>query len=126
MDEAYKELNPELKMLLFSIEQSCGLKAGGGRVFNETTKRREVADVKHIFAFIAIGYLEYTHKQVREFLAIKYDSNINYGRKRVVGLIAYNRVYRNRIYTIAVDNGILPLVYDIIEATDNNRNRLKH
>ena len=125
MHEAYNSFNKELKMLLFSVEQACGLKAGGGRVFTEKSKRREIADVKHIFSFIAIGYLEYTHKQVREFMHIKYDSNINHGRKRIVDLIRYNRVYRNRIYTIAVDNGILPLVYDIIEATDKGNVRFK-
>jgi hypothetical protein len=89
------------------------------------TKRRELSDVKHIFAFIAIGYLEYTHKQVKEYLGMKYDSNINYARKRIIELIEFNRVYRNRIYSVAVDNGILGLVYDIIKIVDENDNRIK-
>ncbi len=125
MDEAYKSLNPELRMLIFTIEQSCGVTPGGGRVFTETTKRREIADIKHIFAFIAIGYLCYTHRQVREYLGIKHDSNINYARKRIVSLIEYNSVYRNRVYSIAVENGILSLVYDIIRIVDNNQSKVR-
>lgn len=121
MIKQYDPLNPELKMLLFSIEKACGVQQGGGRVFTDKTKRREIADVKHIFAFIAITYLEYTHKQVREWLSVKYDSNINHARRRIADLVEFNPAYRNRVYGIAIENGVMPLVNDIIEITDKNK-----
>ncbi len=125
MVKQYKNLNNECLMLLFSIEKACGIKAGNGMVFTQKTKHREIADVKHIFAFIAITYLEYTHRQVRGFIGINYDSNINYGRRRIATIIEYNRAYRNRIYGIAVENGILGLVFDIINIVDKGNNRIK-
>ena len=55
--EEYYALNPELRMLLFSIEQAFGVKPGDGRVFLESSKRRELSDIRHVFAFIAINYM---------------------------------------------------------------------
>lgn len=120
IDHKYEELNPELRMLLFSIERSCGVEVGDGRVFYDTTKRREVSDVRHIFAYISITYLEYTHSQVRQFLGIKYDSNLTYAQDRVKSLIEFNTAYRNRLYNIAWDNGVIGLVKHIIELEKRN------
>ena len=110
---SYDNLNPELRMLLFSIESSCGVEVGGGDVFLDDN-RKEISDIKHIFAFIAITYLEYTHRQVRIFMKFKYDSNITYALKRVEDLIAFRPSYRNRIYNISIDNGVIGLVKHII------------
>lgn len=115
------ELNDELRSLLFTIEKYCGLTVGGGRIFYDMTKRREVADVKHIFAFVAIKYLAYTHRQVQEYMGIKYVSNITYAMARIVELIEYNVPYRNRLYNIAIENGIMVMVRDIIDVVDNKK-----
>ena len=125
IDKRYKELNNECRMLLFATEKVCGVKQGNGMVFTYKGKRREVVDVKHIFSFIAITYLGYTHRQVREFMGVKYDSNTNYARKRIAGLLEYNRAYRNRIYNIAVDCGVWGLVADIIDIVDKGVNKIK-
>lgn len=124
MTEEYEVLNPECLQLLFSIERYCGVTVGGGRVF-ESGKRKEIVDVRHIFSFIAITYLEYTHKQVREWFGMKYDSNVNYARKHIAGLIENNVAYRNRVYNIAVDNGIMGLIFDVIELVEKDNNRIK-
>lgn len=118
IDDKYEKLNPELRMLMFSVEMYCGVEVGGGRVFNDTTKRREVSDVRHMFAYISITYLEYTHNQIREILGMKYDSNITYAVNRVEELMSISKAYRNRMYNIAWDNGVMGLVRHIIKMTD--------
>lgn len=121
--EEYDELNKELKMLLYSVEQVCGLEVGGGEVFTDMTRRKEIADTKHIFIYIAIIHLEYSHMQLKNWLGIKYLSNITYALSRVEGLIKYNVAYRNRIYNVAVDMGIMTLIYHIIRIVDKNNNK---
>ncbi len=116
----YKKLNPELKMLLYSIERACGVEVGDGRVFTDTTRRKEVSDIRHFFCYIAVTYLEYTHRQVRDYLGIKYDSNITHAIQRVDDLIRFNTAYRNRLYNIAIDNGIMGLVFYIIKVVDKD------
>jgi len=119
LPKGYSVLNKELMMLMFSIEKACGVGAGSGKVWNKQgSVRSEVSDVKHIFAYIAITYLGYTYKQVRDFLGMKYDSNITYAISRVEDLIMYNIAYRNRLYSIAVDCGIMGLIYHIIKVVD--------
>ncbi len=122
MIDQYMELNNELRSLLFTIEKRCGLKVGGGRVFTDVTKRREIADVKHIFIFVSIKYLGYTHRQVMGWLSINYISNVTYALKRLPGLIEHNTAYRNRLYNIAIENGVMELIYDIINIVDNSKN----
>jgi len=117
----YMALNDELRSLLFTIERYCGLEVGGGRVFNDMTKRREIADTKHIFSFIAITYLAYTHKQVMAWMGIKYLSNITYAINRIIELIEYNPAYRNRMYNVAINNGIMGLLRDIEDIVDNSK-----
>lgn len=118
LSDQYKALTQELLILTFSIERYCGLEIGSGDIFKGNCRRREIADAKHIFAFVAINYWEYTHLQVRNYLGIKYDSNITYGKQRVLDLIETNRAYRNRLYNISVENGIIGLIYDIMEIVD--------
>jgi len=120
MDERYALLNPELKMLLFCVERSCGLIVGGGEVFSYL-KTKDISSVRHIFAYIAIIHLEYTHAQVKKFLEIKYDSNVNYALTKVPELIKYRPAYRNRIYNIAIEMGIMGLIYHIIRVIDKDK-----
>ena len=117
MDEKYTVLNPELKMLLFCAEKACGVIVGGGEVFSRL-KTKDISSVRHIFAYIAIIHLEYSHTQVRKFLGVTYDSNVNYALTRVPNLIRYRPAYRNRIYNIAIEMGIMSLIYYIIRVVD--------
>jgi len=48
----------------------------------EKTRRREVAETKQIFSFIAYGF-GYTHKQIVAFLHQKELSNVSHSKKQV-------------------------------------------
>lgn len=121
MSTGYDALNNELRMLMFSIERVCGVEVGCGRVFNEKTKRKELSDVRHIFCFIAVVHLEYSHSQIRRFIGYKYDSNVNYAIRRMLRMIEYNIAYRNRIYNISIELGIMGLTYQVIKIIDKKR-----
>ena len=115
--EEYRKLNDELRMLLFSIEKVCGLGQGDGEVFSEVRKIREVVDARHIFCYIAIKYLEYSHQRVRNWMGMNYTSNVTYAIGRVDDLIRYNVAYRNRVYNVAVECGIVPLINYVVHIT---------
>ena len=118
IEDAYRELNPELRMLLFTVEKVCGLEVGGARVFNEERKIREVVDARYIFMYVSVRYLEYSHGQICDFLKLKWKSSVANGVARVEEMIRYNVAYRNRVYNIAVECGVMPLVKHIINIVD--------
>jgi hypothetical protein len=116
MKEQYSELNEELLVLLFTIERICGAKVGGGEFKGRV--EREFVDVRHIFSYIAIVHLAYTHKQVKLWMGFKSLSNITYALRRIRQFIEYDVPYRNRLYNIAIECGVMGLLKDVIKEVD--------
>jgi len=63
--------------------------------------------------------LEYSHQKVRDWMGMKYTSNITYATGRVEDLIRCNVAYRNRVYNVAVECGIVPLINHVVRITKN-------
>ena len=112
MTTEYSELNDELRVLLFTIERICGVNQGGGE-FKGSSIHREIVDVRHIFSYIAIVHLAYTHRQVKEWMGFKSLSNITYALNRIRNMIEYDVPYRNRLYNIAIECGVMGLLKQI-------------
>ena len=118
----YLAMPPEIMMLLFDLERAWGFTVGDGEIFKNTSSVREYVDVRYAFAYIANVNYGFSQKTVCDWIGIK-QGLMHHAKTTVATNLEYNTMYRNRMFKIAVDNGIMDLVFKITEIADNGRKR---
>lgn len=122
LKEEYMNIPVELRAVLFDLERSFGLKVGGGQVFSDIRSLRELVDVRYAFIFISNTYYGFSQRIISEWIGVKMGL-VHHAKKTVRGLMNTNTMYRNRMFNVAVNNGIMDLVYEITKTTDDKRKR---
>jgi len=118
MRKEYWKIPSEIRLVLFDLERVFALEVGGGAVFDKSSKR-EVSDTRHAFIYIANLHYGFSQDIVCEWIHVRQGIVFN-AKKKVAENIRFNIMYRNRLFNVAVDNGIMSLIYEISGVADKN------
>lgn len=118
----YDRIPPELRLILYGLERAFYVDVGNGEVFKKNSKR-EISDVRHSFIYIANMHFDASQELVCKWIQAKQGIVFN-AKRRVVENITNNIPYRNKLYNVAMDNGITTLVLEISKIADERERKV--